>query len=503
MAASRQGLNRQGGKQMSNHGSTIQKLICGAGLAATLAAGLSACASEESTIDTTDEEIIGGVSANSAKLNAVGTLGVQIAPGFFVPYCTATLVSPTVVLTAEHCIELLADPSQGAFLIGPNANAPIRTVPIRGSVAEISVEGGMLNYGSDTAVVHLAEAVTDVAPMRFAALSDSQIGRRFTGIGFGQQDSLGTSGTRRAGSMTLTATGGRVFDAAFGSFDGFLADGAPLLFPGYDPSNPFDLAYLEEQYEATRLIDGIEAWFGARAGDAQSCSGDSGGPITARDGNQTVLYGVASWVYRDPIICALIGGAYSSINHVTLDFLDYELNCPLIPKEGACDGETVVRCAQPEEGGRRELRTDCSELGLYCGFDEIGELGCIDDPCEGIPAEGVCNGDVATRCSGPDEGPRRVIETNCAITGDSCGIENGSVTCIDNTDPVCPHDVCTTGSPLDESCGSCAAQICAVDSYCCNTAWDSICVGEVATVCGQTCPGATAIDPADLARRAE
>jgi hypothetical protein len=486
---------------MFSPGSTIRNL----GLAASMAAGLAGCATEESDLDTVIEEndIIGGVSANSAKLNAVGTLGFQIVPGVYSPFCTATLVAPTVVLTAEHCLPWIADPSQGAFLIGPNANAPIRTVPIRGSIAEISVEGGVLGLGSDTAIVHLAEPVTNVVPMPFAELTDSQIGRRFTGLGFGLQDSLGTSGTRRAGAMTLTATAGRVFEAAFGSFEAFLAQGAPRIYPELDPTNPGDLAFLQEQYETIRLIDGIEAWFGARAGDAQACSGDSGGPITARVGDQTVLYGVTSWGFVGENLCHLIGAGYSSINYVTLDFLDYEINCPLIPKEGSCDGETVVRCAQPEEGGRRELRTDCSELGLYCGFDELGELGCIDDPCEGLPEGGTCNGDVATRCSLPGEGPRRVIETNCAATGDVCSTESGSAVCVDGGTDECPHDVCTWGDPLDPSCGTCEAQICAVDSYCCNVWWDSLCVSEVATICGQTCPGSPGVDPADLAKRAE
>ncbi|KAJ3233687.1 Fungalysin/Thermolysin Extracellular metalloproteinase 5 [Chytriomyces hyalinus] len=51
----------------------------------------------------------------------------------------------------------------------------------------------------------------------------------------------------------------------------------------------------------------------------------------------------------------------------------------------------------------------------------------------------------------------------------------------------CAHSICTTGVKLSSSCNSCAAQICAADSYCCTNSWDSICVGEVADICGQTC----------------
>jgi hypothetical protein len=53
----------------------------------------------------------------------------------------------------------------------------------------------------------------------------------------------------------------------------------------------------------------------------------------------------------------------------------------------------------------------------------------------------------------------------------------------------CAHDPCDTGARLDASCDSCVADICAVDAYCCNNSWDSICVGEVSSVCGETCGG--------------
>src|SRR6185312_2457741 len=53
----------------------------------------------------------------------------------------------------------------------------------------------------------------------------------------------------------------------------------------------------------------------------------------------------------------------------------------------------------------------------------------------------------------------------------------------------CAHPICSTGSELDGTCDSCAAQVCAADDYCCSTAWDSICVGEVGSVCGESCSG--------------
>jgi hypothetical protein len=49
--------------------------------------------------------------------------------------------------------------------------------------------------------------------------------------------------------------------------------------------------------------------------------------------------------------------------------------------------------------------------------------------------------------------------------------------------PDCGHDVCATGGAIAGTCNQCVANVCAVDPYCCTTAWDSICVGEVGTYC--------------------
>lgn len=48
------------------------------------------------------------------------------------------------------------------------------------------------------------------------------------------------------------------------------------------------------------------------------------------------------------------------------------------------------------------------------------------------------------------------------------------------------HDKCTKGVALDASCGACEAQICAADPYCCDNQWDALCVQQVQTVCGDS-----------------
>ncbi|MGZ3407065.1 MAG: hypothetical protein ACXVAN_11520, partial [Polyangia bacterium] len=52
----------------------------------------------------------------------------------------------------------------------------------------------------------------------------------------------------------------------------------------------------------------------------------------------------------------------------------------------------------------------------------------------------------------------------------------------------CSHSICKTGVKLKKSCDACVGSICTSDSYCCNNKWDSLCVAEVGSICGETCP---------------
>ncbi|MCC6998367.1 MAG: hypothetical protein IT370_27395 [Deltaproteobacteria bacterium] len=54
----------------------------------------------------------------------------------------------------------------------------------------------------------------------------------------------------------------------------------------------------------------------------------------------------------------------------------------------------------------------------------------------------------------------------------------------DDPVPSCGHSVYVTGGALPSACSACAQLICSFDSYCCNSAWDGICVNEAKLSCG-------------------
>jgi hypothetical protein len=61
----------------------------------------------------------------------------------------------------------------------------------------------------------------------------------------------------------------------------------------------------------------------------------------------------------------------------------------------------------------------------------------------------------------------------------------------------CPnpdHDCCTTGTPgcSDEACCNI---VCGADPFCCQTAWDTICVNEAVSMCGIVCGGGACPNP--------
>lgn len=85
---------------------------------------------------------------------------------------------------------------------------------------------------------------------------------------------------------------------------------------------------------------------------------------------------------------------------------------------------------------------------------------------------------------------RFVVLTVAAVSGAlACSVEREErpSTVEQPLEGACDHAVCATGAKLDSTCDPCATKLCAADPYCCGVEWDATCVGEVTSICGQSC----------------
>ena len=362
----------------------------------------------------------------------VDLIGADYQPQYqdtHVPFCSGTLVAPTVVLTAEHCAAVLFPGDE--FVIGFNARIPEQTSVIAGVLAETTITGGFLGLGSDVAVLILEQPFSNVEPYAYAPLPDGSVGQPFAGIGYGVRNNNGESGLRYLGQMNLRGVGGNHALNSWGSFEEYERQ-FPNLRPelvealvGGSPNPVQDLFALLE------LLPEYEATFGNAPGNAQACFGDSGGPILRWVNGKLTVFGVTSGGLGTIGQICDWGGVYSMLAPAALDVVDRGVACGLVPEEGQCTGTVLQRCAPPSEGGWEVVSTDCSLFGFdfICAADSAGEVGCMPDPCFGLPDGGICEGDTAVRCSLPNEGPRRRIETDCAILGTTCTTDNGTAEC--------------------------------------------------------------------------
>ena len=112
----------------------------------------------ESEPSTDEQDIVGGVDAKSAKLDAIGTVGTKDYEGNYDFFCTATLIGPKVVLTAKHCATY--GPNEAPrlanekiyFAVGADAKAPKQVIEAVDVILAPINEGGFIEYGGDVAL---------------------------------------------------------------------------------------------------------------------------------------------------------------------------------------------------------------------------------------------------------------------------------------------------------------------------------------------------------------
>jgi hypothetical protein len=394
------------------------RLLPSATFASMLGLAMLAAACSSSATDgdaTTEDNIIGGVDARGASLNAIGTLG-HMDPTYDM-FCTATLIAPNLVLTAKHCAQHGAtgapymNDEPVYFAVGPDAKTPLQTVKAIAVVTSPLSEGGFIKYGSDVAIYTLETPITDVKPLKIAsaAFREADVGKTFTAVGFGVQDRNRTIGTRKAGALTLRAVSGKPMEKIFTTPEAYFQYITDKEGAGFVDSNRTEL---QKFYDFTLLQD-YEVYMGLGPDDAQPCSGDSGGPLVGQVNGENMVFAVVSGSYKgDKYPCSLLGESYAAFGPKVRDMIESATGpCAGEPIAGRCDGTTTIRCVADREGPQKVTKTNCALINQVCVVDSAGNAGCDDAPAVdagagdgGAPANDA--GDAgANDAATPDAGP--------------------------------------------------------------------------------------------------
>ena len=168
---------------------------------------------------------------------------------------------------------------------------------------------------------------------------------------------------------------------------------------------------------------------------------------------------------------------------------------PTVPLgSGDCATVTVLNpFAVGSAGQQISIITDCLPPGIHwffvapdfagptflCGPDYVATLTCTA-PCE-IPTGACC-----------------FLDGTCVdgVTEDDCGFQGGtyqgdgsdcaSVDCPELCGPGAGDCCQSNGTPGCED-PDCCQIVCAIDPFCCDVTWDSICAGEAEDLCGKLC----------------
>ena len=185
---------------------------------------------------------------------------------------------------------------------------------------------------------------------------------------------------------------------------------------------------------------------------------------------------------------------------------DFEPFCCDVMWDGYCTFLAQDMCAVSCDCSTFEVEDLECELDSDCTFcDPDGNLcngtwSCLDGTCAESPAvECDTSGDVGcsvTACAPSTGQCAAAQEPGTCVDGDPCtfdGCELDTGNCANEPIPGCGENhPCQTAQtpgandPVIEEC------VCLLDPYCCEVAWDGICVGEAENDCGSTCDCAAA-----------
>jgi uncharacterized protein (TIGR03382 family) len=242
---------------------------------------VSACVTESEVVES-QQEIVGGVATQITSVP--WQVSMQAANGAH--FCGGSIVAPTWILTASHCV---ADGAPARIVAGISRISQSASGQIR-QVKRVIVYPGYTDptVGKDATLIELAapltldgtavKAIRPVTPASPAALTAPGVMTTVSGWG-----------TTVEGAQTLP--------------DQLQSVQLPIVA----------MTTANAAYNTTLSADQLAA--GVAAGGKDSCQGDSGGPLVVMDGSEPVLAGIVSW--GEGCARANIPGMYARVSSFT------------------------------------------------------------------------------------------------------------------------------------------------------------------------------------------
>ena len=181
------------------------------------------------TTSSTASAIYGGVIDNDAQQNGA-VVAIEVGDGATFTLCTGTLLSPSVVLTARHCVSTLTATAATEISCDDDGNStngadfgadqPVSIVHVfagptiyQGETPSANAKtlyhpAGTTLCNGDVALIVLDQAITTVTPLRVRMATPVKTDELVRVVGFGQNDQNQPVGTRyRRDGVSVLAVG--------------------------------------------------------------------------------------------------------------------------------------------------------------------------------------------------------------------------------------------------------------------------------------------------------
>ncbi len=339
------------------------------------------------------QAIVGGTRGPSAvPLSAGQVLAIGYlhpADSASSPFCTGTLVAPSVIVTAAHCTRE-ADPDGLGFSVGLLPESPEHTFSVRAIYNHPSADVAALVLEEDT------DGVAGLTPIPFnrQRIDDSWIGQAVEVAGYGDTFELDRYGRWFAALRLAEVRDSHVVvdgDGQRGLCGG--DSGAPSIVQRADGmavvigvESGGDPTCVDRDFMVR--VDVVREWLDEvlAGGPVDACEGIDTNGQCVRDVLQRCTSGVLE--LRD---CAPLGAECLPADERG----PAACGCADIRPSGRCNGTTAETCVD----GKLE-RDNCGARGLTCGWTPAGVFGCTNAPdCGGVGDFGFCAGDAMVLCA--------------------------------------------------------------------------------------------------------